>query len=228
MTTYTNFLRLRKPDETEKYSVNHFNTNADLIDSALARMESKNQSQDNLLASKNSLDEHINNHNNPHGVNKSLIGLGNVENTSDIDKPVSTAQKKAIDDASANAAHYTDSEIIRLISGAPLNNLKDIVNALNNISIYVDDAEKLHFTNYTGADTVLPFNRNKNDGIKIIFSTYDSVAGEFSYPNQMGIFSPLPIETNSFWKELKNHISIITATEFIPLNKEIQEVKNVL
>ena len=52
MSIYTNFLKLRKPDETEKYTVNHFNANADLIDSALARMEQKNVSQDNLLASK--------------------------------------------------------------------------------------------------------------------------------------------------------------------------------
>ena len=39
----------------------------------------------------NNLDTHINNKNNPHSVNKSQIGLSNVDNTSDIDKPISTA-----------------------------------------------------------------------------------------------------------------------------------------
>lgn len=39
---------------------------------------------------------HAANVNNPHGVTKSLISLGNVENTSDASKPVSTAQAAAI------------------------------------------------------------------------------------------------------------------------------------
>ena len=85
MSTYTNFLKLRKPDETEKYSISHFNANADLIDSALARIEQKDESQDNLFASKISLETHANNHNNPHAVSKSQIGLGKVENKSSSD-----------------------------------------------------------------------------------------------------------------------------------------------
>lgn len=36
---------------------------------------------------------------NPHGVTKEQVGLGNVDNTSDMDKPVSTAQAVAIADA---------------------------------------------------------------------------------------------------------------------------------
>lgn len=35
--------------------------------------------------------------NNPHTVTKSQVGLGNVDNTSDLDKPVSTAQQTALD-----------------------------------------------------------------------------------------------------------------------------------
>lgn len=42
---------------------------------------------------------HIANKNNPHNVTKSQIGLSNVNNTSDVDKPVSTAQATAIADA---------------------------------------------------------------------------------------------------------------------------------
>ena len=36
---------------------------------------------------------------NPHGVTKNQVGLGNVDNTSDMNKPVSTAQATAIADA---------------------------------------------------------------------------------------------------------------------------------
>ena len=40
-----------------------------------------------------SYDSHLNNTNNPHNVTKSQLGLNNVDNTSDADKPVSTAQQ---------------------------------------------------------------------------------------------------------------------------------------
>lgn len=41
--------------------------------------------------------EHINNKFNPHEVTKEQVGLGNVDNTADIDKPVSRPQKEYID-----------------------------------------------------------------------------------------------------------------------------------
>ena len=47
------------------------------------------------------VDLHIANKFNPHGVTKAQVGLGNVNNTSDADKPVSTAQATAIADAKA-------------------------------------------------------------------------------------------------------------------------------
>lgn len=43
------------------------------------------------------LETHINNKSNPHEVNKLQVGLGNVDNTSDINKPVSIAQQAALD-----------------------------------------------------------------------------------------------------------------------------------
>jgi hypothetical protein len=47
------------------------------------------------------VDSHIANKSNPHGVTKAQVGLGNVNNTSDADKPVSTAQATAIAEAKA-------------------------------------------------------------------------------------------------------------------------------
>lgn len=52
------------------------------------------------IASVNStLDTHTTNTSNPHKVTASQVGLGNVNNTSDANKPVSTAQAAAIADA---------------------------------------------------------------------------------------------------------------------------------
>lgn len=43
------------------------------------------------------LNTHTYDTNNPHGVTKEQIGLGNADNTSDIDKPISTATQTALD-----------------------------------------------------------------------------------------------------------------------------------
>lgn len=61
-----------------------------------------------LTALKTKVNNHIANKANPHGVTKSQVGLGNASNTSDADKPVSTAQATAIADAkSAGTAAQT-------------------------------------------------------------------------------------------------------------------------
>lgn len=63
------------------------------------RVDSETVSSDTL-----SLDEietdlttHIANKNNPHEVTKAQVGLGNCDNTSDLDKPISTATQTALD-----------------------------------------------------------------------------------------------------------------------------------
>ena len=43
------------------------------------------------------LEEHIEDTNNPHHISKSTIGLGNVDNTADLNKPLSTPQKTYVD-----------------------------------------------------------------------------------------------------------------------------------
>lgn len=75
---------------------------------------------------------HGTNTSNPHKVTKSQIGLGNVNNTSDANKPVSTAQQKAIDTAYTNANAYADQKIADLINGAPetLDTLKEVADAI--------------------------------------------------------------------------------------------------
>lgn len=54
-----------------------------------------------VTALETKVNKHIANKSNPHTVTKTQVGLGNVNNTSDADKPVSTAQATAIADAKA-------------------------------------------------------------------------------------------------------------------------------
>ena len=53
--------------------------------------------QDQITINKGTMDTHIANTNNPHQVTKTQVGLGNVDNTSDLDKPISTATQAALD-----------------------------------------------------------------------------------------------------------------------------------
>lgn len=50
------------------------------------------------------LTSHTNNKSNPHSVTKAQVGLGNVDNTSDANKPISTATQTALN-GKANTSH---------------------------------------------------------------------------------------------------------------------------
>lgn len=78
---YTTHYNLNKPEGPDLFNVEHFNENSTIIDNALFGI-----SQDITPMS-----SHISNQNNPHNVTKAQVGLGNVDNTSDLNKPVSTA-----------------------------------------------------------------------------------------------------------------------------------------
>lgn len=56
------------------------------------------------------LDGHIANKSNPHSVTKAQVGLGNVDNTSDMNKPVSTAMQEALDLKANQSTTYTKTE----------------------------------------------------------------------------------------------------------------------
>jgi hypothetical protein len=65
-------------------------------------------------------------------VTKTTLGLGNVDNTADASKPVSTAQSAAIATAKAEAIADATSQVNALLTGAPaaLNTLDELAAAL--------------------------------------------------------------------------------------------------
>lgn len=71
MATETTNYHFIKPDDTDPVDNTPLNQNFDSIDAALAG--------------------HVADTNNPHQTTKEQVGLGNVDNTSDADKPISTA-----------------------------------------------------------------------------------------------------------------------------------------
>lgn len=74
---------------------------------------------------------HLNDNQNPHNVTKDQIGLGNVDNTSDIDKPISTATQTALDLKSDKLNTYTKVEVDDL-----LDTKQPIDSTLNSLSSY--------------------------------------------------------------------------------------------
>ncbi len=112
-------------DENCKIPASHLpfgNTENTIYDGALGK------------AASDSLSLHMDSTANPHSVTKAQIGLSNVDNTSDMSKPVSTLQQTFIDTAYANSNAYTDQKIADLINGAPstLDTLGEIAEAIKN------------------------------------------------------------------------------------------------
>lgn len=107
---FTERLKLLLYLNHRKSSVNtrHFDDNFQAVDDFARETDQKfvdqdtarNQLQSDLLeiirTNKTAFDNHAADQSNPHAVTKLQVGLGNADNTSDIDKPVSTAQAKAI------------------------------------------------------------------------------------------------------------------------------------
>lgn len=71
---------------------------------------------------------------------KESIGLSDVDNTSDLNKPVSTAQQAAITKALNDAKTYSDTQLNNLIDGAPetLNTIGQVADAINSNSDIMD------------------------------------------------------------------------------------------
>ena len=94
---------------------------------------------------KDSLDEHVADKNNPHQVTKAQVGLGNVDNTADIDKPVSNAVSSAIITATTDMVtkayvNSKDGDLTTLTT----NDKTNLVRAINEVvSVKADKATTL-------------------------------------------------------------------------------------
>ena len=83
---------LKKPETTDFYNIDDMTENMDIIDEKLKDGEN-----------------HASDKENPHGVTKTQVGLGNVDNTADADKNVkyATSAGSATKDGSGNVIAET-------------------------------------------------------------------------------------------------------------------------
>lgn len=121
-TTTTNYA-LVKPELTDAADITAMNENWDKLDTQL-------KSGDTALY------KHINNKSNPHSVTKSQIGLGNVDNTSDANKPVSNAVSAAL-----NGKVNKSGDTLTGVLSFQNKNAYDAIGkfrTINNVDYYVD------------------------------------------------------------------------------------------
>ena len=124
----------------------------------------------------NNLTTHINNKANPHQVTKEQVGLSNVDNTSDANKPISTATQNALNDKFSATEGNTLKQRVNdmpdlVVTGGSLRHNSDSV-SLNLIQQNLknpDDADSflLKFNSVTDstAGIILPSDKSKIDKI---------------------------------------------------------------
>ena len=134
-------------------------------------------------------DAHIANTSNPHNVTKAQVGLGNVDNTSDLNKPISTATQTALDEISGDISdvdtkvdnHIADKSNPHSVTKAQVglgnvDNTSDLnkpistatQTALNSKVDKVSTASRVYGTDSTGAQTTYDFNAlGKVDDVKV-------------------------------------------------------------
>lgn len=95
-------------------SANPIAISSELLSKIDGEIENRTEKDEELEQSisdlKTTVDDHIADKDNPHEVTKVHVGLSNVDNTSDANKPVSTAQQAALDLKADKATTYTKTE----------------------------------------------------------------------------------------------------------------------
>lgn len=163
------------------------------------------------------IDTHIADKANPHEVTASQVGLGNVDNTSDADKPISTATQNALDSISGaltneetarqNADNGLQSQIDALVVAS---DVFDIVGTYAELQAYdistvpVNDIIKV-LVDSTHDNAATYYRCTESGGVKSW--TYIGAEGAYYTKSEAdGRFVPLTREING--KALSNNISL--------------------
>lgn len=113
-----------------------------------ARYYTKGQVDTAIGVVQTDIDVHEANTSNPHSVTKSQVGLGSVDNTSDLDKPVSTAQQAAID-AKVSDVTYDATSWNGVTTVAPSKNaVRDKIESM--VAAIAQKADLVSYSQYGG------------------------------------------------------------------------------
>ena len=179
--------------------------------------EQLGNSQSGLLKKVNDIEESLNSHRetttgNPHKVTKNDVGLSNVDNTSDTNKPVSIAQRQALDgkvDKVSSKSLVADTEITKLSGLKPQTEIDSSIADAKKAGTDAQYNLNTHTTN-----TRNPHNVTKAQiGLDRVNNTSDA-----EKPISTATQSALDIKANK--SDLNNKISSTAITNIITLTSE--------
>lgn len=184
------------------------------------------------------LDDHKDDKNNPHEVTKSQVGLGNCNNTSDIDKPVSTAQEQAISAAITQEVTNRNTAISNAINTEVGNRNTAINTAINteitnrNAAIATEAqlreaADSELSTTITSTDTRLTNQINEIDELIPTAATTDNKLVDRALMNStINNLAAFYITYDANGKSFPTRAALLNATKFYSNGKERTPTRN--
>lgn len=146
---------------------------------------------------------------NPHGTTKSDVGLGNVDNTSDLDKPISTDTQTALDlkyDATNPSGYETPPELdARDTSNRDRSNHTgtQLSSTISDLSTAVDNFETVTSLTVDSTGTVLTFNDEDGTANQIQTNVFGSEYEDFIDTSNTLIITALLFAVRSFTTNVK-------------------------
>ena len=140
------------------------------------------------------LDNHKNNTSNPHSVTKVQLELGNVNNTSDLSKPISNATQTALNLKADKVQLEAIEEDVQGILGSNFISFGDLIVTAEGVP---SGNGALTYNNQTGEFTYTPPALSEQGGItfsSLSVGTEGTASGNggISYNNQTGVFTYTP------------------------------------
>ena len=152
----------------------------------------KVQKYDNYENDIASLLDHLTDYDNPHRVTAEQVGLGNVDNTSDADKPISIATQKALDDISNDVTTHIENEDIHVTpeDKERWDNKQNPLKMGNHIRINNDTIDVLD--DLAGYDNTISQFVNKSTTELENYYTKEELGGIYKYKGEVDKFTDLP------------------------------------
>jgi hypothetical protein len=129
---------------------------------------------------------------NPHGATKSDIGLGDVDNTADVNKPISSATQTALNLKADSDTVYTKSEVDTI-----LKNQNRFVKVTSNATITSSTPKVRCISEQNITITiVLDFTQQNDDGLEFIILNDASSSGSINVVFNSNLIATVPSNTN--------------------------------
>ena len=177
---------------------------------------------------------HVLNENNPHGVTKNQIGLDNVDNTSDINKPISTATQNALDNIGDTLDSHINDQYIHVtpLEKVQWNSKQDSLKIGDHIKITNDTISVLDDLS-TYNNSISRFINKSTDELENYY-TKDELSGIYKYIGEVPTYNDLPTG-NVYAPDIYQELMYLTAdqleyinTNYHPNQRTVIEIKFVI